>query len=241
MSLYVFAKPFFLNNNGLISSLLASSSASASSASSYQPAFEENPYSENIAIVPPSHIGKPMKLQFNVFNFTRSNEDNIIFPNDTSTQETTQTPIDTTTEASFFKKKINKIIRKIVTISQIKHAIHNFNTDEEGSGFQYPAETTTEPSENYTVEPRENEIRSDKIRRPVEEYGAPFKFNLQENQENDRELLEEVNERDAPEKKEIPAALGIFVLEMFASLVGLTVGAVNHINFLSNGQHNNTL
>lgn len=258
----------------------ASSSPVLSSSSIH--AFEENPLSENIALIPSnSHQKKNVnedgsKDKREMINKNEGENDvNVIFPNDLGTFRTTTTessivydttPIVTTSstspKTSFVQKKVQKIINKIITIAQIKNAIENSFRDHHNE--QYPHYNPDEVDSDgpnvsmYTRRPNFADLTRTKIaikieKKPEEEYGAPVKFNLQpsvyENNKNENTALEKEPEPLLDDNENVssgsgdrsgPAALGIFVLEMFASLVGLTFGAAAQINN-SLGQLNNTV
>lgn len=242
---------------------MGASSSPVLSSSSIHP-FEENPLSENIALILPNEHEKESNNEDGSKN--KRDDDNFIFPDDLGTFRTTTTPssivFDTTPsvtspKTSFIQKKVQKIINKIITISQIKNAIENSlrDRDEPYPNYYNPddGDSNSPNVSMYTRRPNLADYTRSKIaikveKKPDQEYGAPVKFDLRPNNNENIELekepepLQEDNENasSGSSDRSGPAALGIFVLEMFASLVGLTLGAAAQINN-SFGQVNNTV
>lgn len=237
--------------------MLGASSASASGVSS-----DSNPYSENIAIIPKKSSGKLVEGS--------GDDSSFVFPDESSTS--TEAP-------SFVQRKVSKIIRKLVTLSQISNALQG-QYQQNNDLFQYPSfadldnpngpEIDREETNSYTrQEPNVSEFaRKFAIGSEVEQR-RPIGSQVEQKRlkGNDKELKESDDDRKEPisfdfvqfndksesdkplrfqldtnistdnntnynktEMKAIPANIALFVIEIFTSLIGLTLGAVTQLN-----------
>ncbi|GLV38402.1 hypothetical protein CBL_13047 [Carabus blaptoides fortunei] len=215
VSVFVHSKPFLLNSTSFITHFLGSASGKSS---------DFNPYSENIAIIPKKSSDKLTE---------GSGDDNsFVFPDDSSSS--TEAP-------GFVQRKVSKILRKLVTLSQISNALqgqYQQNTDM----FQYPNFADLDNPNGSEFDRKETNVNArqepnvSEFARKLPKGTEHEQRRLKGNDDNDRREPISYDFVTFNDKSDSDKPLR-FQLEIFTSLIGLTLGAATQFNYTI-GQNN---